>query len=245
MTHPPLPLLYIHGSGCTEDSFRAQSEAFSGSDPVSLPGHPSGEALESVEAHAAWFARYVQWKHAGRAVVAGNSLGGAITLRWALEFPDQAAGLILIGTGARLRVSPQIFEMIDQRWPDCIDVLSGMALAPDAPAALRDRFRQWHLGVGRLTTRLDYAACDRFDAMGDLGRIKIPTLIIAGSLDKMTPPKFSQYLHEQIAGSTLTIIEGAGHLVMAERPAQVNAAIAQFLEQVREKALRNPGATQR
>jgi pimeloyl-ACP methyl ester carboxylesterase len=225
-------LLYLHGSGFTEDSFRAQADAFAGSDAVSLPGHPRGDAYDSVEEYAAWFARYVLWRHAGRAVVAGNSLGGAITLRWALDFPSQVAGIILIGTGARLRVSPQIFQMLDERWPECVDELADMALAPGAPVDLRERVRQWLLMVGQVSTRRDYAACDRFDVMAELTSLNTPTLVVVGSLDKLTPPKYSTYLHEHITNSTLSVIEGAGHLVMAEKPAEVDTLISQFLQKI-------------
>ena len=159
----------------------------------------------------------------------GNSLGGAIALRWALDFPEQAAGLVLIGTGARLRVSPQIFQMLDKLWPACIDTLTDLALSPNASTQLRARVRQWHELVGVESTRRDYAACDKFDVMQELDALRVPTLIIVGSLDQLTPPKYSTYLHDRIAGSTLTTLDGAGHLAMAERPAEVNAALGSFL----------------
>jgi pimeloyl-ACP methyl ester carboxylesterase len=224
-------LLYLHGSGHTQESFSNQSAAFTGSDALSLPGHPGGQPLGSVDEYAAWLARYVDWKHAGRAVVAGNSLGGAIALRWALDFPQQAAGLVLIGTGARLRVSPQITELIADRWPGCIAQLADLSLAPNAPAEVRERLCAWHEAVGQKTTAADYAACDRFDVMGELAALSVPALVIVGELDRMTPPKYAAYLHEHIAGSQLAVVEGAGHLVMAEKPAEVNALIARFISQ--------------
>ena len=223
-------LLYVHGSGYTEESFKAQTAAFPGSDAVTLPGHPGGEAFETVEEASAWFARYVQWRHAGRAVAVGNSLGGAIALRWALDFPDQAAGLVLIGTGARLRVSSQILQMLDDRWPDCVDTLVDLALSPDAPAELRERMKDWHRTVGQESTKRDYSACDRFDVMNELAELSLPTLIIVGSLDRLTPPKYATYLNEHITGSMLSVVDGGGHIVMAERPTEVNATIAGFLE---------------
>jgi pimeloyl-ACP methyl ester carboxylesterase len=223
-------LLYIHGSGYTEDSFREQLVAFPGSDAVTLPGHPGGEALESIEECSAWFSRYADWRCPGKLVVAGNSLGGAIALRWALDFPDRSAGLILIGTGARLRVSQDIFQMLDENWPACIERLVDWALAPDAAAQLRERVKGWHITVGRESTRRDYAACNRFDVMAELGALRAPTLVVVGSRDQMTPPKYATYLHEHISGSALTVIEDAGHIVMAEKPDEVNAAIRNFLK---------------
>ncbi len=226
----PQQLLYLHGSGYTEDSFREQVRAFPGSDALSLPGHPAGQALGSVQACAAWLARYVDWKRAGKAVVAGNSLGGAIALRWALDRPDQAAGLILIGTGAKLRVSAEIFSMIDDDWPACIDRLVSFALSTAAPAELRERAKGWHLLVGRDSTRTDYAACNEFDVMDRLAELRLPALIIVGAHDQMTPPKYSTFLHERLTSSRLVVVPGAGHIVMAEKPVESNAAIAAFLE---------------
>jgi pimeloyl-ACP methyl ester carboxylesterase len=159
----------------------------------------------------------------------GNSLGGAIAMRWALDFPDQAAGLILIGTGAKLRVSPQILEMLDQAWPECINTLIDLAVSPTAPAELRERMRAWHLTVGQESTRRDYRACDRFDVMGELSKLALPTLVIVGSLDRLTPPKYAAYLHEHIAASRFSVVKGGGHIVMAERPDEVNRSIAEFL----------------
>ena len=222
----------VHGSGYTHDSFRAQSEALPNADALSLPGHPEGQALKSVGELAAWLERYVRWKQAGPAVVAGNSLGGAIAMEWALRYPADVAGLILIGTGARLRVSPQIFEWIEDDWPEGVGRLVDLALGPRAPAQLRERVIGWHKTGGQRSTTTDYAACNQFDLMDRVGEIVAPTLIIVGTEDKLTPPKFSHYLRDKIAASELLEVAEAGHLVMAERPDIVNPSFASFLERL-------------
>jgi pimeloyl-ACP methyl ester carboxylesterase len=220
-----LPLIFIHGSGHTHDSFAAQLDAFSNADAVSLPGHPEGAPLESVGDCAVWLSKYLRWKNADRAIVGGNSLGGAIAIEFALRYPENTAGLILIGAGARLRVTPEIFQMIDERWPDCIDTLAKWSLAAGAPDELRAQVKSWHLTVGQGSTRRDYANCNAFDAMERIGSIRTKTLIVVGSADEMTPVKYSHFLHEKIAGSALTIVDGAGHLAHAERPDVVNTSI--------------------
>lgn len=225
-------LFWVHGSGYTQDSFRAQVEAFPDSDAVSLPGHPHGQPLTTVGHMADWLGTYIRWAGAGKAVVGGNSLGGAIAMEWALRYPDDAAGLILIGTGARLRVSQPIFDMIEAQWPASIPQLVDVALSASAPAELRQRALDWHHIVGQQATRADYAACNDFDDMNRLADLHAPALIIVGGEDRLTLPKFSRYLHEHIAGSELLEIAGAGHIVMAERPDVVNPAIARFLEAV-------------
>ena len=64
---------------------------------------------------------------------------------------------------------------------------------------------------------------------GRVSQIHVPTLIIGGSADKMTPFKFSTYLHEQISGSHLEQVEGGGHMLMLEQPELVAEAVHKWL----------------
>src|SRR5262249_45454729 len=75
----------------------------------------------------------------------------------------------------------------------------------------------------------DLAACNHFDCTAQLGTIKAPTLIIVGRDDTITPVDRSEVLHKGIAGSTLVVIEDAGHSVPTEKPAELNQAITPFL----------------
>jgi pimeloyl-ACP methyl ester carboxylesterase len=222
-------ILYVHGSGHTNEAFAEQATAFPGSDAISLPGHPHGTALGDVSEMASWLAKYARFRAAVPAIACGNSLGSAIAIEWALANPSEVSGLVLIGSGARLRVGKQIFDMIDKRWPECIDELVDLSVAPQCGADLRGLIRGWHLVVGQATTRQDYAACDRFDEIERVGEITVPTLVIVGAHDRMTPPKYAAFLNERIANSVLTTIDGAGHLPHLEQPKAVNAAIRAWL----------------
>jgi pimeloyl-ACP methyl ester carboxylesterase len=220
--------LYLHGSGHTRDSFAGQSAAFPGSESLALPGHPAGEPMATVADLAGWLAGEIRQRASGPAVICGNSLGAAVALQTALTYPGEVAGLILIGGGARLRVGAQIFDMIDQRWPACIDDLVGLSVDERCPQPLRQRLHDMHITVGPLTTRTDYAACNAFDVMESIGSIAAPTLIVVGANDRMTPPKYATFLHEAIAGSELAVIDGAGHLPHLEQTHAVNDAIARW-----------------
>ncbi|MBV8172094.1 MAG: alpha/beta hydrolase [Candidatus Eremiobacteraeota bacterium] len=225
-------LFWVHGSGYTQDSFRAQAAAFPESDALSLPGHPSGEPLSSIGEMADWVCNEIRRSGQGPAIVGGNSLGGAIALDLALRHRGDVGGLILIGTGARLRVSQAIFDMLDNDWPESIASFVDFAVSPHASGELRERVRAWHQTVGKRATRMDYVACNQFDVMGRLAEIRAPALIVVGGEDRLTPPKFSRYLHEQLAGSELLEVPGAGHIVMAERPDVVNPAIERFAARI-------------
>ena len=76
------------------------------------------------------------------------------------------------------------------------------------------------------------AACDAFNVMDRLGEIRCPTLAICGTADRLTPPKYSTYLRDNIPGAQLVLVEGAGHMVMLEQPEAVSQAIADFIAAV-------------
>ena len=73
---------------------------------------------------------------------------------------------------------------------------------------------------------------DRPDRSGELRSIKVPTLILVGDGDQVTPPKVAQAMHAKIPGSTLTVIPGAGHMTPIEQPELVNRAIREFAEKL-------------
>ena len=73
---------------------------------------------------------------------------------------------------------------------------------------------------------------DREDYSASLSSIRVPTLIIVGELDSITPPKMAQSMHEKIAGSKLVQIPGAGHVSTMEEPTEVTNAVMDFLAHV-------------
>jgi pimeloyl-ACP methyl ester carboxylesterase len=64
--------------------------------------------------------------------------------------------------------------------------------------------------------------------MQDLRGIQVPALIVAGTNDALTPTKYAQYLAATIPDSELRVIEGAGHMLVMERTAELSKAIAEF-----------------
>ncbi len=75
----------------------------------------------------------------------------------------------------------------------------------------------------------DFLACDRLDLSKEVERIDLPTLIICGGEDELTPVTYSEFLHRRIKGSTLEIVPNAGHMVMMESPKAFNEKIREFV----------------
>ena len=78
----------------------------------------------------------------------------------------------------------------------------------------------------------DLMACDAFDAMDQLSKLSLPTLIVCGSDDQMTPLRHSEFLREHIAGAHLEVVPNAGHMVMLEQPDRVSSLLADFINSI-------------
>ncbi len=111
------PLVFIHGSGASSRIWQAQVDHF-GTDSafsIDLPGHGERPDTLPPEVSVSDYARVTheiifQELRLTAPIIAGNSLGGAIALTMGLEYASELSGVILIGTGARLRVLPSILE---------------------------------------------------------------------------------------------------------------------------------------
>ncbi len=221
--------VFIHGSGGTSSVWKYQTEYFRTSSAINLPGRPTGELCQSIQAASQWLKSAINPRQ-GNLVLVGHSLGGGIALQYALDHPEDLAGIVLIGSGARLRVHPDTLGFLEQ--------------AVQKPAIFADMFTEsWQkvdagfaadllataLSLGPSVFLGDFKICDQFDVMKQLGDIDTPTLAIVGTEDVMTPPKYSQFLIDRMPNASMEMIEGGTHFVFAEFPNQVNAAIERFL----------------
>jgi len=229
----PHDALFVHGAGGNRLLWRRMLEGLSGSSralAVDLPGHPSGEiTCRSVGEYAEAVHHFLTAAHLDRPVLGGHSMGGATVLTLALTHPDDVGGLILVVTGAKLGVAPEILE----------------GLRGDPMRAIEDIITPWSfnsidlslgresraaLSVSNLPVFLnDYLACTGFDLRNDLSRISARTLIVCGDKDRMTPPRFSQYLGANIIGSELRFVKDSGHMLPLEKPEALASVVQAFL----------------
>lgn len=225
-------LLMIHGAGGDSGRWKMQQEfrCFSNLIAVDLPGHgrSGGEGLNTVREYATFIEQLVIDMQLENLVILGHSMGGAIALELTLNRPGLLIGLILASTGAKLRVAPEALESYKRG--EYNPAFAKKAFSKNAPQELIDRFAL-ESSQGEHSVRYgDFLACDGFDVISQVSEIKLPTLIICGDEDKMTPLKYSKFLHEKITNSSLMIISDAGHLVMQEKPQQFNQAVVQFMK---------------
>lgn len=221
--------LFIHGAGASPMVWRLQLLHFKGSLAVELPGHPSGVGCSTIEEYASSVEEYIGKKAVKDPVLVGHSMGGAIAITLALRNSD-LAGLVLVGTGARLRVHPNLLSKIKENYEEASKLISSWSVSPSSDRVIAERIAGELLQVKPEVTYGDFMACDKFDRMNDVHKIACKTLIAVGADDIMTPVKYSQYLHEKIGKSKLVVIPGAGHSVMLEKHRSFNAAVQAFLD---------------
>ncbi len=230
-------LVCMHGSAGNHHVYDPLLDAMPGrrSLAINFPGRAGtdGPPLSRASELADFVGALVEQEVDGDYLLAGHSLGGAVALELGLRAPKGLVGLVLLATGARLRVHPlilQLFEQIEktgERPPSPPGVYEA-----DTDPALIAWDEECRLKTPIESGGADWRAADTFDRMGDLSGIDVPALIVAGSNDTLTPPKYADYMASEIPESELHIIEGAGHMLVFERTDELARWIHAFSERV-------------
>ncbi len=226
-------LVLVHGSGGCHLNWPVEAlEKFNANVyAVDLPGHgeSSGVGRDDVDEYVAIMDGFCNALSLGNVALAGHSLGGAIVLGSALSKKKWLTRLILVGTGSKLRVLPMIFDAIEQDYKGAVDMIGVTVYGPDVSPVLVEQEKQRSLSQSPKILLDDFKACDKFDVSSRLSEIDLPTLVISGDADKLTPVKYGQFLTDNIAGAQLVIIKDAGHLMAVEKPEEFVQAVAGFL----------------
>jgi pimeloyl-ACP methyl ester carboxylesterase len=196
-----------------------------------------GSGGASLDQHADDLAALLDHLSIENAAVAGLSMGGYISFALWRRHRERIAALILADTraGADSEEGKQGREknarLAEEQGPGAIaDQMLPKLLAPNAPTALRDQVR----GIIESNDRAGIAAALRAmaarpDSTPLLATIDVPTLVIVGADDELTPPSEAAAMLSVIPGCRLVELPGAGHLSNMEAPEVFNAEVAEFL----------------
>ncbi|GIW40624.1 MAG: 3-oxoadipate enol-lactonase [Candidatus Binatia bacterium] len=235
------PILFLHGLGGSHRLWLYQVPAFAGRFPVltlDLRNHGESTAVHAdfgIADMALDVARVLRRLGVERVHVVGLSLGGMVALELALDFPTTVASLVLADTAAgipdewaetaraalefierssmeevaRERITAAFSRRVD---PDLRDYVIGQVASND---------KQAYLHAAR--------AAFRFDARDRLGELAVPTLVLVGEEDTVTPPVLSEFLAGAIPGARLARLAGCGHITNLEDPGTFNRTLGEFL----------------
>ncbi len=238
---PALPaIVFLHGAGFDHTAWALLARAFAyhgfGVLGPDLPGHgrSAGPALSSIAALADWTAALIDVAGVRAARLIGHSMGSLVALETAARHPEKVSALALIATAAPMRVSDELLNTAKANDHAAIDMISLWGEGYRATFGGSEAPGLWMLGgTQRLLERAppgvlfaDLSACNDYqNALAAAAKVTIPSVVIQGSRDLMTPAKGGKAVAAAIAGCRLTMIEGAGHMLMSERPDEVLAAL--------------------
>ena len=232
------PIVFLHGVGSDKSVWDPQLAHFSRSRlavAFDYPGYgdsdPAAEGTTRDDYAAAIFAG-MDSLGIGTAHICGLSLGGVVAIAMHALAPERCASLVLADTFAVHPDGPGIYGRSVAASAD----LRGLAearvdflLAPGALDDVRREVVETMAKIDPAAYRIGAEAVWLADQRDRAAAIDVPTLVICGEEDKVTPPSLSEELASIVKGSRLDLIPGAGHISNLERPAEFNRIVEEFI----------------
>jgi len=234
-------IVLLHGAGLDHSTWALHSRWFAhhghGVLAPDLPGHgrSAGAPLATIADMADWTAALIDVAGAESARLVGHSMGSLIALETAARHPAKVSALGLIGTAAIMTVGPDLLKAAEANDHAAIDMVSiwGLGFQAELGGSLAPGL--WmHSGAQRVLERCrpgvlfnDLSACNAYqNALAAAAQIKVPATFILGERDMMTPAKAGKTLAAALPNSRTVVLRGAGHMMMAEQPDQLLAALS-------------------
>lgn len=227
------PLVLIPGMMCDGRVFGPQIDDLSRDHVVIVAPPVVGETIREMAAH-------ILDQLPPRFALAGISMGGIVAMEIARRAPDRVIRLALMSTSPL----PDTPAQATWREPQIVRASAGRleeamaeAMSPDnlAPGPTRDTVMRLLLDMargqgGEMFVRQSRALQRRPDAQRALQKLRIPTMVMCGAHDRLTPPKRHETMAALIHGAELVILPDAGHLPTLEVPEQVNIGLRAWMQ---------------
>ncbi|MHA2225755.1 MAG: alpha/beta fold hydrolase [Candidatus Hodarchaeales archaeon] len=232
-----LPLLiFIHGAGFDKTIWHEQSTFFQklgwGVVIPSLPNHGLSSPIESLnmQNYVDSISNLITSLKLTRVNLIGHSMGGGVVLQLVLQLSNSIINkIILIGTGAKINVSPVFFELLESDFNLFLELMAKYSYNENTTSRIKIDNEKVFRQSGAEMISKDFRVCQSFDIRSKINEIHNQTLILCGQDDMMMPIKYSSYLHEHLPHSQLVLIPNTGHYVYREAPIRVNKLIQKFI----------------
>lgn len=236
--------VFVHGAGLNHTVWALQSRwfAFHGWNVLALdlPGHgaSTGAPLPSVRALSQWLLALLNSVNATDVTLIGHSMGSLIALETAAD-NARIKKLILVGAAAAMPVNAELLAAAKGNDHVAIDMVNLWGYGLRAGFGESRTAGVWMTGIGeRILERAqpgvlytDLAACNAYaEGLAAAVRVAAPTLLFCGEKDQMTPLKRGRVLAAALPCATLVVAEGAGHMLLAERPVELLTAMTRHLQ---------------
>ncbi|MVN77590.1 alpha/beta fold hydrolase [Hymenobacter sp. HMF4947] len=226
------PLVLVPGLLCTAELFAPQVAALWPYGSITVASTLEGETMAEIAAAILATAP-------PRFALAGLSMGGYICFEIMRQAPERVSKLALLDTSARPDAPQQVAQrhaLLEQARQGDFAAVAARGLtavlhpAHQQDAALRAIHERMGQAVGLAGLARELAAViGRPDSRPDLAAITVPTLVVVGADDAVTPPDQAEELAAAIAGARLVVVPECGHSTTLEQPAAVNQALVDWL----------------
>ena len=228
-------IVFIHGARGSSNFWQAQIEVLAercSTIAVDLPGHgrSDGNGHSRIEDYSRAVVNFMRAVKVPRPIPCGISLGGAIVQQLLLDYPDFFKAAILISTGSKLKVAPEIFATVEKDIKSYVNMMADFAASQSTDPVRIKPFKDDAARCKPEVLIQDFQACNHFDVMQRVGAITVPVLVVSAEDDLVTPPKYGDFLETSIAAARRVHVMEAGHIVPMEKPEEVNRAIVEFLD---------------
>lgn len=232
-------VVFVHGAGLDGSVWCHQlgPVAAAGFRPlaVDLPGHggSEGPALHGIDALGVWLPRYLDAMAVEKGHLVGHSMGALVVLEVAAVTPARVASLTVLGVAESMAVNPELLDAAERNDAGALEQMSRWMHARDPEGQSdwgpEDTFA--HMGRAEPGVLFgDLSACNNYgDATVPAQEVDAPTLLLLGGQDVMARPNAATPIGREIEGSRTVVVHGAGHMLMVERPDDVNDALIGFL----------------
>lgn len=242
-----IPIIFLHGFPFDKSSwdkqlhFLKESERVIAIDIRGFGKSTLGNEEATIEMYADDLISLMDDLSIDKAIVCGLSMGGYIVLNAVNRYQERFEAIILCDTQCIADSAEQkegrmatIKEIKQKGLENFADKFIENAFFKDALIHKKEVVRKTKNVI--LETSIEAvmaglnALATRHDSCSELSKIYVPTLIICGKEDKITPPIQSKYFHSNIKGSKICFLENAGHLSNLECPNEFNEAISEFIK---------------
>ena len=228
-------VILIHGATDNHKVWNPQIESLAREHTpiaVDLPGHgeSQGSGNTQVSEYREFMKRFVDALGLTEFVLAGHSMGGSISMDFALRYPG-VTGLILVGSSASWEIPQESIDLWKSDPQAARDRGAELSFGKNTPKSIIEQHEKDAAGINPMVAAGDLEACQVFDIVSEVEHIKVPTLIICGDED-LYAVEGTKVLHEKTAGSRLEWIKGVGHDPSIETPDVTNRLMGGFLDEL-------------
>ena len=238
-------IILLHGSGQSHVVWSLTDQYLSDEGynvfALDFPGHGNsdGESLKSIEEMAEWISKVIDSVGYKEASLVGHSQGCLVTVECTARYPEKIKTLSLMGGAGAIPMNPELLALAENNDSKAVDLMMDWAHGPAGHFGGHPVPGLYHINTGGMlaksrtikdTLGVDFRACDNYkNGFEAAKKIKIPTLSILATGDKMCPVKEGKKLADLIDGSKVEIIDNCGHMMLLEEADRVLKVLKKFI----------------